>query len=648
MKKLLLNICLLALLPLGMLNAQTYIWGGPGDANSEFDGGLNDWVTEGLSSHVADSAANAVWVHTPDGLSPATLFGDAPIGSASAANGAALFDSEWLDHGGNLEFDADGNVVATSLGSGAAPAFDGASFSGAGNSGSLTSPMIDCTGRSTVAISYWSYMRCFTGATSVEVSNDGGGTWNIASNIPDCSSDAVNEGFILNISEFAADQDSVMIRFVWSGSYYFWMIDDVALIELPETNLSLVLDDLFYTPANAQAPACSWEIDTFFYSAAIQNLGGTDQGGTYRVQVVNNATGDVMRTDSVEFDPIVAGAIDTITITTGWAPTGFDPGVYEIVHNVVTPSADANPNDNSSTQIFQVTDGDTPEGVLQFAKENDADGAIGTWPDGGFYAIGVNYTLGSTCAELYEISNITYGVGRVAADPNPVAGRLFDIYLWELNTGTFGGDFDISTLYSDSALDFLHPSMTFIGTTSGSVPAGGDLVPYPRSEMAWLNSDGDDESPILEAGKSYALFMHWGGSGDTSPLHLFTTEHQANEFLFFSGGWFGGFTGGPASPILRMNLALAVTTDDVALEETAFVVYPNPTTDIIKAEIELSEASNATVTVATIDGKVIANKHFSKITNEVTSFDVSSYSPGTYLIRIATEAGTKTHKFVKE
>ena len=66
---------------IGLSAQPVYIWGGPGDPNSEFNGGLNDWTTVGVGSSIPDSAKNAVWIWDADG----TDAGDPYQGAFSGA-----------------------------------------------------------------------------------------------------------------------------------------------------------------------------------------------------------------------------------------------------------------------------------------------------------------------------------------------------------------------------------------------------------------------------------------------------------------------------------------------------------------------------------------------------------------------------------
>jgi len=87
------------------LNSQTYIWGGPGNVNSEFNGGLNDWTINAVSPN-----ANALWIWEEDGKADngKWWFNRNPIESPSISNGAMVFDSDFYETGGQNGNNGDG------------------------------------------------------------------------------------------------------------------------------------------------------------------------------------------------------------------------------------------------------------------------------------------------------------------------------------------------------------------------------------------------------------------------------------------------------------------------------------------------------------------------------------------------------------
>jgi hypothetical protein len=447
----------------------------------------------------------------------------------------------------------------------------------------------------------------------------------------------------MDISETAASSATVKIQFRWEGSYYYWMIDDVSLIELPNNNLAMADNSTspFYTPHSAVQLACAIETDTFFFSTAISNLGGdTVNNVVYKVEIFNNDTGDAIYADSTTIDFLPNGYQDsTLAIENTWAPEGLEPSIYRIVHSTYSTTAgdDFNPEDNVVNQFFEVSE-------TQFAKEIAGSGAFGTWNDGNFYAVGAFYQFGENCMETYAITSVDYAVGRVGADPDPLVGRPVEFWLWRL-TDSFN-NFDTGTNYEEDILSASHPSMEFVAFAPDEVSeedAAADLI---NADAPFLNIDGDEITPLLSGGNTYGIFAHWGTGGSTSPLHLYTRDFNTSTDLFYSGGWFGGFTGTKSAPILGISLEMASSVDELPLSNDAFKAYPNPASEIINLEVRLESVSKATITIASLDGKVIQYKNYKNLQNDVVNINVSDYAAGTYFARIATETGTKTLKFV--
>jgi hypothetical protein len=377
-----------SLLILGSLNAQVVIWGGSDDPITSFseesyittDGVLaNDngyWLTYGISSHVPDSAANAIWMWSEDGRADmGVLFGAREAMASTSGGGAAVFDSDYLDNGGLLDCTNGCDPLTAAMGP--APAFDGMSFNGLGHSGALESPIIDCSMNTTVALSFNNYYRQFNSQQFVDVSNDGGFNWNaIEINTEEASNDP--DGVVLlDISEFAANQANVKFRFRWTGSYYFWIIDDVILTEIPKNNLAFPLD-IGYFPRNATQPVCQIDTDTFRFGAPVTNLGSSDQFDvTYKISIYNDDTGEMLYTDSTMIGQLPIGATDSLMIIPEpYYPIGLQPALYRIDNEVFSQGTqDFNPADNIVQHFFSVSQGTW--GAEIFGDDN-----IGLWNGG--------------------------------------------------------------------------------------------------------------------------------------------------------------------------------------------------------------------------------------------------------------------------
>ena len=108
--------------------------------------------------------------------------------------------------------------------------------------GQLTSPYIDLSNDSNVTLSFeHAYRWCCFSSHELVVSINNGSGWESATSFQVNEIGTVNVlsgtvNFEVIVTEIAALQDSVQIRFDWAvgentASHYYWMIDDVKIIK---------------------------------------------------------------------------------------------------------------------------------------------------------------------------------------------------------------------------------------------------------------------------------------------------------------------------------------------------------------------------------------------------------------------------------
>lgn len=158
----------------------------------------------------------AYWVRTTTGVSPGAYWGSmAAIDSPSMANGVALFDSDFLDNAG----------TQGDFGAGTSPTV---------HRGELVSPPIDLSafdGATLSARLYTWYRNFQIDELSVSVSVDGGATWGTPANLRNAIASLTKGYATVSLGSYPASTDlsNVRMRVVFSGDYYFAMVDDVTL-----------------------------------------------------------------------------------------------------------------------------------------------------------------------------------------------------------------------------------------------------------------------------------------------------------------------------------------------------------------------------------------------------------------------------------
>jgi hypothetical protein len=86
--------------------------------------------------------------------------------------------------------------------------------------------------------------------------------------------------------------------------------------------------------------------------------------------------------------------------------------------------------------------------------------------------------------------------------------------------------------------------------------------------------------------------------------------------------------------------------DNQPLPEYAVTLFPNPAGNYTTIDLKLDQASDITITIADLNGRVIKFQNFKAVQNMQHSFDTSTLPNGAYLVRVATEQGTSTKKLM--
>ena len=161
----------------------------------------------------------------------------------------------------------------------------------------------------------------------------------------------------------------------------------------------------------------------------------------------------------------------------------------------------------------------------------------------------------------------------------------------------------------------------------------------------------------LKNGKRYIVSVYWDGSnqgnsptGISSTYNLPYSPDVINSLIYAGGVWhLDGFIDGQGvsyKNAVRAFIKLASLTDVKLLPEASFNVYPNPTADKLNLQFGFLENTDATMTIADINGYILKIDDRQGLSNELISYDLSAYPDGTYIVRVATKVGTRTARFV--
>ena len=603
----------------------TVVWGGPDNPNSTFDGGLNDWVDssndpEGPWTWQADAAATG-------GAYYGTL---GPIDSPSAANGAAVFNSDLYDNAG---------IPGNFCGASGTPV-----LSCAPQVGVLTSPNIDLSGVADdqlLALTFNQYYRNFQSSTQITYSNDGGATWidtiTINEEIAVNARTEANDVQLVNLPG-AGGTDQFQVRFIFNANYYYWILDDVQIVEAPARDLEIV--DFFYPASYAVTPESQIAIDTFGFRATIANNGtedATDVMVTVEVRNIDTDPATVIETQTVDLGTLESDStvVADFDLFNNFVPDLVE-GTYDVQYSVTSSNGDEQlPLDNVDGNTFAVS---VNRYAMSFsgASTFTRPGTTQNYFAANFYRTGPfdDNPAGYIATDvLFEATVRTSEIADIPDTELPV--YLFKVLDgWNVNDDTDPLD--------PSAPD---PNLELLSIVT--VPFNAAMADTATVFTVALEDLDENQGVLLEPNSTYMVGVQYYGTDNL----IFQGFNRAREFAglpsllwFDADGQWGRFG---ADYGITVELFIdAVTNTQNLLPESAFEVAPNPAADVVVATVSLENASRATVRVFDVMGRVIETRNFANLTSEQIQFDVSQFANGTYTLHLTTKEGISTQKFV--
>lgn len=347
--------------------SQTIIWGAGGAIGATHGEFSIDFGTPGTwqATSIFDQGGsrtpgNALWTRTTNGKSQgAYSLNDPAISSNSVGNGAAIFDSDFLDNAGTQ-----GN-----FGNGVSPSQ---------HRGILVSPSIDLTGYTDsiiIARFYCMFKKFSINEFLISISTDGGTTWtdkNIFDALDGSSQQVVEDWVEIrfpNVTAGVGNLTNVRVKFTFDGDYYYTTVDDLSLQTPPSYDLAFdsktvnsnEVEKIILT--NNRYKSIS-QIDTneyFLAGANVVNRGKEivhpGNNATFEVVIDKEISGNwnTVHQQSTSINAI--GSTDGDFISTyinnfSW----LDTGAYQVRY-ILNHPGDNNKSNDTSFHYFDITDG---------------------------------------------------------------------------------------------------------------------------------------------------------------------------------------------------------------------------------------------------------------------------------------------------
>ena len=630
--------------------------------------GFKGWITKGVSSSNPAKAKFAQWEWKKNAKADRGRFsgGSAAdaIASPSAANGAAVFDSDYLD------------------GSGIAPGQ---------HVGELISPIMNLTGVSRIQVEFNSYFRKFESECYVQFSTDGGTTWSsnaevfpnkeLAGNEASINTDTIKSKAFATLRGVVGN-NNFRIKFIFNGavkpdsrSYYYWIVDDVKIFSVAGTYNSKV-NNFFAVAPNLFTPKD--QLDTIRFLADVTDVGfKPNPNPKLEVKVWRAKDNALVYTGVYNQYPaalVPDSAYENRLVPQPLLPAALQQagryfGSYRISGD--SSKVDFNPANDTASFQFWVTDTTNANSLVEmagktnFAKEDEIlrfnrlrdDFWTGNEPRSSRY--GNYFRLNSSNA---TVTSLMVNMGARAARGSNIYATLYE---WKDANEDGAVDPNERTLVAAAerkfAKDAVIPGNAWFVFGLKDFNTNGNF--YPKAKTDYLAMIEFDAPPITNPVDSNYLLMVFGkGYYEDGAMQLITRALNSPRYNFVFGkddgsiwntsGFSNQFLSEATDALsLRLNvLPFKLTSNPVVLTgNNKISLSPNPVSkdNFINVDVQLETASDALLRVMSIDGRLVAEQILQKFDKQNIQLDVSSYATGTYILQILTPEGIMTKKFVK-
>lgn len=420
----------------------------------------------------------------------------------------------------------------------------------------------------------------------------------------------------INISGTVGNAQSLYLRIGWSARVYFWMIDDMRIVEGSNHDLAM-LDvwhgDIFNAFEYERIPLA--QAQELVVGAACINQGGVPQTNTVYTYDVSLGTNSVASgTFAANATSIASTATDTTWFATGFTPT--QTGIYTVTVTVEADSIDEVLSNNQLESSFIITENiyghdDEDNITLQIS------GGVNDNEEANEYKIAMFY-------EIFADATLT-SVQTAFANNTTTESCIVEVFD-PVNDQTLSSPL-ITEVYDLVPGDI----------SPGAVPSYVNIV---------LN-DGDGID--LQAGGIYLISI--GNTGEGEDLWFLASEGDQDQAQrrygpFGTGGainWYRGYT---TSPLIRANFDPTVGINEQVLEQNGFGVYPNPATSALTIQLH-DEKEVENIAIMDVTGKLVKEVTARPQAKNITT-DVSNLPAGMYLVRVVSKNGMHTQKLIIE
>ncbi len=602
--------------------------------SEDFSGGIPTTWTNGSTPTLP--VISAPWVYRGPSTTPGVNMGsqgayagtNGPIVSPTASNGFMIFDSDYYDNGG----------TAGNFGAGTYPCNSITGGPPTGHIGTLTTDLIDCSMYSDITLLFNSFYREYTGIAKVAFSIDSGVTFTTPMEVHpniDVNEKTDNDYQVMvRLPQNIAGNPNVQIQFIYDGTilyntsyngYYFWMIDDLELIETPAYLLSVI--DANHGGWNTTPFSQGFGMDYTYkplhhasanpykFEATLANAGANDLSNVVLNATVTDGMGSQVYSGTSNPNTLVV--LDTIAIKTTTDFIATSMGVHDFSF---WGSSDSVSYTDTSYMQSIVTD-------TVYGRDYNNPG--GSWYVGRSCG---GLQLGNVF-DVYVADELT-SVSAFVADYSSPGAQMFGA-LYEVDTS--GGSLDFIYLTQTDDYTIQAASGAFQGDTNNWVHIRFDGG-YNLAAGQYMISIGGYANPIDTFGINV--------SGDAPVSMSRIQDNGCNLGSQPFGFWYWIST----TPMIRMNFGEVSVPSSI--NENIFngklTVYPNPSKGIFN--IDLVDVTNGDylISVSNILGEEVYSETRGVNSTTSTTINLSDLENGIYMLNIQNGDSSISKKLIIE
>jgi Secretion system C-terminal sorting domain len=514
------------------------------------------------------------------------------IESTTAANGFALFDSDFLCGGSQQAWVMN-----------AAP--------------------IDLSGYPGAVLEFEQFFTRFRGDCFVDVSVNGTDwtEFEVNAEINVNASTPNPELTTVNISSVVANQATVWIRFRYfstvavhgpgSGCDYAWMVDDVALLELEPYELVMNFGVISHTGNGEEygrVPQDQLNAQMNL-GAEVLNFGSEAQTGlTINVLITDDGGATILDQTFAQSD-LAAG--ETVFMDELVTLPALDEGIYDVAFTVTSNEAasENDPLDNIAARQFAIDNNTYALDGIDVYDANELTGIGSTSFEGA--------ADGLEILTYYELANPT----TVYAISAELAGGT------EVNSAVIVSIFDTTSVFAENLLSPIAQSDVISVTTANLVAGRVTALILPPID---LPAGGYYASVrLLSSANAFDIFI----------LDDNTVPQPGASSLIYDPSDLNIYSNGNASAV-RMVLDPSVSVNELSTLD-GISLAPNPTNGLVT--VHSTNYGTHNIEVLNVLGDVLLVERFMGS----TTIDLSALAPGSYLVRIANADGIAVQRVTR-